>query len=187
MPSYRAADPSAAEFKPTRRRTGATRSASPSVGTTDVSTTPAATTEAGGQAPYIVPAGRSPLPQPGERFTTPLPARRIGDPAARAVPTLPAGTIIDWTEAQGHVGHHVVVQGKVVSVRRSGEVYFVNFHKDWRGKFYLVIFSDALPGFDQPPDKLLPGKTIQAVGEIKTHRSTPQIQVHDAKQIKVMS
>lgn len=158
--------------------------------------------------PYIVDAGRSPIPQPGEVFTQPLPApllirlspiapdrltgrhRDSGPGGVEAdIETAPDAPrpIVPWNEAKAYVGDTIIVEGEIVDATNIGNLTFLNFHKDWRDKFYVVVFKQAYPGVPGgDPAKHYLDQTIRVTGRVDLHKGRPQIKVYDADQIKVM-
>lgn len=142
-------------------------------------------------------AGRSPLMQPGEMLDKPIPAPRFGDEPTRIGSPMAAsseqppppkpGEVIDWTEAKDHVGRTVTVTGRIVGTNDTGEVCFLNFAKDWRGKFYLIVFKSAMGSWPQRAEDYFLDQTVEATGEVKLHNGTPQLQVRRAEQLKRVS
>lgn len=139
--------------------------------------------------PYIVPVGRSPLVQPGEKLTTLLPPTRLDLKSTKQTtsqaPAPQAGQTVPWGQAGHYIGQTVTVEGLVVDTHRTDTVCFLNFTKQWRGQFYIIIFKDSLNVWPQPPEKYFLNKTLHITGEIKEHDGRPQIQVHDPSQIKI--
>lgn len=140
--------------------------------------------------PHIVPAGRSPLLQPGESMSTPIPSPLLQEPAPAAA-RRPA-KVIRWHEAARHVGEWVTVEGKIVKARAydsksQGRLYFLNYVEDWRDKFYVVVFEEAASAWPQPPHLQFLNRTIRVNGKVQLHRQTRlQITVRRADQISVI-
>jgi hypothetical protein len=137
--------------------------------------------------PYVAANGRSPIPQAGETIDKPLPAKTLDIPPD-GVPA-PEDAVVPWDQAAKHLGHDVTVEGKIVDTHllESGSICFLNFHEDFRDKFYIAMFREAFEGLPQPPDDYYLGKTIRITGLVKTHKGRPQIEVHSRDQIEVVN
>jgi len=140
--------------------------------------------------PYVVAAGRSPIAQPGESIQGPLPARRLAKANKMAVPPpapAPSGKAVPWHDAHRHLGQTLTVVGRIVTTHRTESVCFLNFSQQWQDKFYVVIFSDALNSWPQPPEQHFRNKKILVAGKIDTHKNRPQIRVTDPRQITIVA
>jgi hypothetical protein len=137
---------------------------------------------------YTVPAGRSPIPHEGETVTTPLPAKQIEPPREIVADVPPPEGVVPWTEAGRYLGHEITTEGKIVATKDIGSLCFLNFTDEPRGgdKFYIVIFKEAYAAYPNGPEKDLLGKTLQVTGKVSLHKDRPQMQVRDAKQVKVV-
>ena len=140
-------------------------------------------------APYTVPAGHSPIPQPGEVFADgPIPAKRLAPPREPRTSDPPkAGELVPWGQAHQHVGRRITVKGEIVNTHNTGTVCFLNFTHNWRDRFYIIVFEDAftgVPGGD--PATHYRDKMVHVTGVVKTHKGRPQIRVSDARQIEVV-
>ncbi|MEM6552033.1 MAG: hypothetical protein AAF750_07890 [Planctomycetota bacterium] len=130
---------------------------------------------------------RTPFPKAGESIflaTNPNMAG-VEQPGIPKAPP-PVG-VIPWHEADQHVGRLVTVEGKIVRTQNIGRITFLNFSDTWRGQFSIVVFADAYAGFPAPPDKHLLNKTLQITGPITIHRGRTNIEVRDAKAIKIVN
>ena len=137
--------------------------------------------------PYLAAAGRSPIPQPGESFDKPIPAKRLADPAGdRERVKAPDGPV-SWGAAHNYVGQRITVEGTIVDTyNHRGEVCFLNFSKEWRGKFYIPVFDEVFDELPEPPETFFLGKTIRVTGKVTLHRDRPNIEVQDLRQIKIV-
>lgn len=135
-------------------------------------------------------AKRSAFPQPGETVDPPIAAQRLSDadPFAPAIDPADIPAVVPWDRAGRYVGYDITVEGGVVSVGRSGDggVYFLNFHEDYRGKFYMVIMDDLAKTLDEPVEQLFEGKTIRVKGEVQTYRGRPQIEIRSMDQVELI-
>lgn len=133
-------------------------------------------------------AGRSPFPEAGESFTEPIPADRLSDLSQFRKPIDPADIpdIVPWDRASQYVGYDITVQGPIVGVgqSRDGKVNFLNFHQDWRGKFYMVIFDDLAKTLDDSVEALFKGKTVRVKGKVETHSGKPQMKITSMDQVE---
>lgn len=158
--------------------------------TSDTSGAPGATAVAYEPARrYLAAAGRSPYPNAGETITEPMKPRRLASGEAAAPPA--PGEVLPWHRAGNHIGQTITIEGKIVAAHNTGKVVFLNFHKDWRGKFYLVLFSDAIEQINAKhgvtPDKYFLGKTIRLRGKVSSRSGSPQMQVRKADRIEVIT
>lgn len=137
--------------------------------------------------PYLVAAGRSPIPQRGERFEKPIPAKRlVDDSGSKVQPKAPDGPV-NWGAAHNYVGQRITVEGKIVDTyNHRGEVCFLNFSKEWRGKFYVPVFDEVFGDLPGPPEQFFLNKTIRVTGKVTLHRNRPNIEVQDIRQIKIL-
>lgn len=143
--------------------------------------------------PLIVPAGRSPIPQPGEEFREPIPFQRLTPPEPATTPSASAAAaespkgVIPWDQAHRHVGRVVTVEGRIVRAHNTGKVCFLNFVPDHPSDaFYLIVFEDLLSAWPQPPDTYFMNKTVRATGQVHLHRGKPQIRIERKDQIEVV-
>ncbi len=104
-------------------------------------------------------------------------------------------TIHDATqtaELRGLLGEEVIVQGRVerVGVGPGGVIHFINFVGSKRGDFTVIVKRELIPlfqgsfGGEFPFD--LAQKEIQVTGLISLHEETPQIELRDPSQLKVL-
>ncbi|MEM6393533.1 MAG: hypothetical protein AAF797_12220 [Planctomycetota bacterium] len=130
---------------------------------------------------------RSPYPTTGEPIflaTNPNMAG-VEQPGIPKAPP-PVG-VIPWHEADQHVGRLVTVEGKIVRTRNIGRITFLNFSNNWQGQFSVVVFADAYGGFPAPPETHLLNKTLRISGPVTIHRGRTNIEVRDAKAIKIVN
>ena len=94
--------------------------------------------------------------------------------------------IVPWNEASRHLGKVIVVEGDVVDTNNLGHICFLNFHKDWQDKFYIVVFEEAFSGLIAKPENHFLNQRIRVRGEVKLHQDRPQIQVRNIRQIVIV-
>jgi DNA/RNA endonuclease YhcR with UshA esterase domain len=100
-----------------------------------------------------------------------------------ALPAL-AGTIAA-SEARGHVGQTVTVEGKVSNVhtaRRSGVTFIDIGGRYPDNAFTAVIFKRDAGKFSGLP--ALVGKTVDVTGAVRLYRGKPEIILTAASQLK---
>lgn len=91
-------------------------------------------------------------------------------------------------EAGNHVGKIKIVRGRVEDVAYKSKAVFLNFGKDWREDFTVVVFRDSLEFFrDKGIDSLLfyKGKTVEVLGRIR-ERNGPEIIINTPEEIAVV-
>jgi hypothetical protein len=108
----------------------------------------------------------------------------VRHPAQQAAPA-PSGTI-SWEDADKHYGQVVKVSGKIVAAYNNGKVCFLNFHKNWKEYFTVVIFSSDFGRFPSPPEDIYLSKEIIVTGFIRKYNDKPEMIVKDPTQIEVI-
>lgn len=137
--------------------------------------------------PYLVAAGRSPIPQPGENFDKPLAAKRLVDDSGEKVQVKAPDGPVNWGAAHNYVGQRITVEGLIVDTyNHRGEICFLNFSKEWRGKFYIPVFDEVFADLPAPPEEYFHNKTIRVTGKVSLHQNRPNIEVQNIKQIQIV-
>lgn len=133
-------------------------------------------------------AGRSAFPEAGESIKQLIPAKRLSEADQFAEPIDPSAIpdVVPWTEAHKYIGYEITVEGKIVDVGsiNEGSVNFLNFHQDWRDKFYLVLFGDLAKTLNKPVEQIFLGKTLRVTGEVEDHRGRPQVKILSMDQVQ---
>jgi len=136
---------------------------------------------------YMVAAGRSPIPNEGETFTKPIKAQRLADDSGNKVERERPDGPVTWGAAYNYVGMRITVEGKIVNTyNHQGNICFLNFHEDWRGKFYLPVFKEVFADLPEPPEKYFLNKTIRVTGKVVLHQNRPNIEVKSIRQIEIV-
>ena len=156
--------------------------------------TPQEAQEPQGQSDFVDPgenwkhpiAGRSPFPEADEKFDRPIPAKRLSDEDqfAKPVDAENIPDVVPWDQASRYVGHEITVEGRIVHLGKSGKVNFLNFDKDWRGKFYVVIFDDLATTLDAGVEETFKGKLIRVKGVVENFRGKPQMKISSMDQVE---
>jgi hypothetical protein len=133
-------------------------------------------------------AGRSPFPNEGETLDQPLPAKKLSDDDqfGEAIDPNNIPDVVPWHQAKKYVGYTITVEGKIVNVgqTRDGSVNFLNFHRDYRGKFYMVVFDDLAKTLPSSIADTFLNKTLRVTGEVEDHRGSPQIRILSMDQVE---
>lgn len=139
------------------------------------------------RAPHPI-AGRSAFPEVGEEIAQLIPAKLLGGDDQFAEPIDPEEIpdLVPWTKAKQYVGYEITVAGTIIDVgqSRDGKVNFLNFHRDWRGKFYMVVFDDLAKTLPGSVDATFRGKTLHVTGMVDEHRGRPQIKILSMDQVE---
>jgi endonuclease YncB( thermonuclease family) len=86
------------------------------------------------------------------------------------------------------VGQFAVVEGKVVSVRQAGTVFYVNFGRRWTESFAVTISGRMMPSLEAAgiAPKSFENRRIRVRGWVE-RRAGPQIELFRAGQIEVIA
>lgn len=93
---------------------------------------------------------------------------------------------ISWEEAADYYGQVVWVRGKVVAANNTGKVCFLNFHRNWKRYFTVVIFASDFGRFPEPPEKLYLNREIRVYGLVRDYQGKPEIIVKSPEQIEII-
>lgn len=133
-------------------------------------------------------AGRSAFPEADETIAEPIAAKTLSEEDQFAEPIDPTTIpeVVPWTEAGKYVGYEITVEGKIVDIGQSRDkkVNFLNFHKEWRGKFYMVVFDDLSKTMPKSVEATFKGKTLRVTGMVEDHRGRPQIKILSMDQVE---
>lgn len=133
-------------------------------------------------------AKRSAFPEADETFDKLIPSKTLSDLAQFTADIDPADipAVVPWDQAKQYVGYEITVEGTIVGVGQSRDkkVNFLNFHKDWRGKFYMVIFDDLANTLDTSVEDLFKDKRIRVKGKVEPHRGNPQMKITSMDQVQ---
>lgn len=129
-----------------------------------------------------------------ESSFVPAPPIDVAKPVVVAKPVSPPkgkpgdkdDKVIPWDEAAQHVGESITVEGTIVDTRRANQLVFLNFHRDWKDKFYLVVFTSAQKGLDTPAEEMFRAKKVRATGKVNIFKDRPQIEIRKASQIEIV-
>ena len=93
---------------------------------------------------------------------------------------------ISWEEATDYLGQTVWVRGKVVATHNSGKACFLNFHRNWRRYFTVVIFASNFHLFPKRPEDLYLNREIRVYGQVREYQGKPEIIVESPEQIEII-
>lgn len=132
-------------------------------------------------------AKRSAFPEADEKVTKMIEAKRLSDidPFNPPIDPKDIPAIVPWQQAGQYLGYEITVEGRVVDLgqSRNGSVNFINFHRDWRGKFYMVMFDDLAKTLEGGVEKTFKGKLVRVKGIVEDHRGRPQIKIGSMDQV----
>jgi len=131
---------------------------------------------------------RSPFPEAGERLTRHVSFTRLAEHDAFENPIDPEDIpeVVPWEEAGQYVGHTITVEGRIVNIgqTRDASVFFLNFHAEWRGKFYMVVFDDLAETLEGGVEGTFLNKLVRVEGLVEDHRGRPQIKIESMDQVE---
>lgn len=131
---------------------------------------------------------RIPFPEVDEDFRGPIELTRLSDhdPFENDIDPEDIPDVVPWEEAGEYVGHVITVEGRIVDIgqTRDGNINFLNFHADWRGKFYMVVFNDLAETLDGSVEDVFLNKLVRVRGEVEDHRGRPQIRILSMDQVE---
>ena len=84
-----------------------------------------------------------------------------------------------------NIGDFVIVSGKVVNTFKSKSATYLNFGKDYKTDFTIVIFKNNYESFDFDLEKHYLFKEIEISGKLKKYNG-PEIILNDSASIKII-
>lgn len=89
------------------------------------------------------------------------------------------------------IGKHVTIRGKVTGVgaTKTGTMTFINFEGSPRGKFVAIVKKDYLAKVAAVAGgkiESLEGKTVEVRGELILYRETPEIELREEANIRIV-
>jgi hypothetical protein len=117
-------------------------------------------------------------PGPGAAVPSPPEGRRSPDPSG--------ATAIPWDRAGEHVGERVVVEGTVVSARRSPKVLHLNFHRNFRKYLSLAVVGSDLAAFPRGWEGTVEGRRIRVRGTVTLYGERPEIRLRSPREVEIL-
>ena len=96
--------------------------------------------------------------------------------------------VIDHNQAKNHINQIRTVRGQIVSSYQSKNCQFLNFDKDHKTDFTIVIFKNSFTNFKAEsidPNKYYLGKQVEVTGRIRQYNG-PEIIVNTPLEIKIL-
>jgi endonuclease/exonuclease/phosphatase family metal-dependent hydrolase len=92
--------------------------------------------------------------------------------------------VIDWKDAGKFMDKPVIVQGKIVQAKKSGQICFLNF--DAARSFTAIVREGSFKRFPEQPQKLYDQKIVRIRGVISEYSGKPQIEVSYPEQVTIL-
>jgi len=92
------------------------------------------------------------------------------------------------SQAHLYINQIKAVKGEVISTYESDRCVYLNFGKDWKKDFTVVIFKDGLRLFKQKginPVEFYKNRIVEVTGRIKEYNG-PEIIINSPSQIKIV-
>ena len=93
---------------------------------------------------------------------------------------------ISWADAHKYYGQECIVYGTVVAAKDIGSRCFLNFHKDHRNHFTIMIASKDYDKFPGNPTSLYADKHVRVIGEVIEFQGKPEIIVKSPDAIEIV-
>jgi len=96
--------------------------------------------------------------------------------------------VIDQSQAYLYINQIRTVRGRVLSTYKSAKCVFLNFGRDYKTDFTVVIFNNALSAFYNKgidPQSFYSGKVVEVSGRIKEYNG-PEIIVNSPYEIEIV-
>ena len=135
--------------------------------------------------PSPIPSPPTPAPAPTAVPTAPA-VQEVEAASPTATPVPPVEGVVDWRDAPLYYGQQVTIGGTIIVAEDKGNVIYLNFSRDYKRDFKVVIFPDDAAGFPGPPEEMYRGRTVRVTGEITEYRGAPQIIVRQPSQIEII-
>lgn len=102
------------------------------------------------------------------------------------LPVVHAATTIPWTDAAGHVGEQVTVEGDVATARVQGPTCIIEFASNDPQAFRVVLLIPLITDLPRAPEKLYVGKRIRASGTVRRFAGRPEMILRTPDAIEVI-
>lgn len=94
--------------------------------------------------------------------------------------------VVSWRDAGRYYGQTRTVEGRIAAAHNTGKVCFLNFDKNWKESFTIVIFASDFNKFKHSPEVMFLNRTVRVTGLIKEYKGKPEIVVKNPKQIEIV-
>lgn len=93
--------------------------------------------------------------------------------------------VVSWEEAAQWVGKTATIRGRVARAHKTDKVVHLNFTKEWKGTFQVVIFASAWCDFPAPPEEYFLERDVFVTGMVKDYKGTPEIVAEQPGQLRL--
>ncbi len=93
---------------------------------------------------------------------------------------------ISWHDATKHIGEECAVYGKVITTKNIGSRCFLDFDRDFRNSFTVVINRECFDQFAEAPETMFDGRNVRVTGKVVEYQGKPEIVVTSADQIQIV-
>jgi micrococcal nuclease len=95
--------------------------------------------------------------------------------------------VINWDDANEHIGEYLGIKGKIVRTHNSGKACFLNFHNNFTIYMSAVLFSRDFDKFPKNPEEYYLNKIVIIKGKIKEYKNKPEIILKTPTQIEIIN
>ncbi len=96
------------------------------------------------------------------------------------------GSVISWEDADKYYEEVKTVEGKIVLSHNSGKACFLNFHRNYKEHFTVVMFAKDFAKFPPNPERYYLNKIVRVTGKIQEYNNKPEIIVKDPSKIEII-
>ncbi len=91
-----------------------------------------------------------------------------------------------WQDPAKFLGQIWKVEGTVLVTRKTADICYLNFSRDWNTDLNAVIFARDFARFPRNPEVYYRGKVVEVSGPIGIYMGKPEIFVVEPAQIRVL-
>lgn len=94
--------------------------------------------------------------------------------------------LVEWTQAADFYDREAIVYGRVVLTRNIGTYAFLNFHRDYRRNFTVVVRGKDFDAFPERPERMYSDKLVAVRGKIVKYREKPEIVIESPADMVIL-
>lgn len=94
--------------------------------------------------------------------------------------------VVEWSKAADYYDREAIVYGRVVMTRNIGTYAFLNFHRDYRWHFTIVVQGKDFDAFPERPELMYSDKLVAVRGKIIKYREKPEIVIESPTDMVIL-